>query len=225
VANGRKSRPLGGARPIDVFRAEEASALLALPQHPFELATWSRPKVHPDIHVKVHKALYSVPWRHIGATLDAKEGARTVELFLNGMLIKTHVRIEKGKQTDYNDYPPEKIAFFQRNPTWCRRRAAEIGTATLEVVELLMEVNALYRLRSAQGVVRLADKYGPERTEAAARRALDVGDPSFRTVKGILVARTENESSEATDHATSAPAHLHGVEGLFSHLSEREAAG
>jgi transposase len=224
VANVRKSRPLLGARPIDVFGAEEAPALLSLPQSAFELATWTRPKVHPDIHVKVGKALYSVPWRHIGETLDAKEGARNVELFLNGVLIKTHVRIEKGKQTDYGDYPPEKIAFFQRNPTWCRRRAAEIGPATLELVELLMEVNALYRLRSAQGVVRLADKYTSVRTEAACRRALEVGDPSFRTVKGILVAGTEDEGDEQRC-VVAAPAHLHGVEGLFSHLSDHEAVG
>jgi transposase len=223
VANVRKSRPLGGAAPIDLFRAEEAHLLIPLPAVAFEIATWSRPKVHPDIHVKVGKALYSVPWRHMGEVLDAKEGARTVELFSAGMLIKTHVRLEKGKQTDFGDYPPEKIAFFARNPSWCRRRAQEIGEATIELVEVLMEVNALYRLRSAQGVVRLADKYGPERTNAACRRALDVGDPSYRTVKGILAAGTEYE--DAADVAPAVvPAHLHGAEDLFSHLSS-EVAG
>jgi hypothetical protein len=224
VANQRRCRPLEGLAPIVVFRADEAQALLALPRSVFELASWSRPKVHPDIHVKVGKALYSVPWRYMGKQVDAKEGARTVEIFFEGALIKTHVRIEKGKQTDYADYPPEKIAFFQRNPAWCRRRAEEIGPATAAVVEMLMEVNALYRLRSAQGIVRLADKFGAERTDAACRRALEVGDPSYRTIKGILVAGTEEEGTEQVT-VPMAPAHLHGAEGLFAHLGADEAVG
>ena len=223
MANVRRSRPLDGVAPIDLFMAEEARALGPLPRSAFELASWTRPKVHSDIHAKVNKTIYSIPWRHIGQVLDAKEGQHTVEFFLNGTLIKTHVRLEKGKQTDYADYPPEKIAFFQRNPVWCRRRAAEIGEATSELIEVLMEVNALYRLRSAQGVVRLADKFGPDRTEAACRRALDVGDPSYRTVKGILVAGTEGDGAEQSVAAV-IPAHLHGADGLFAHL-DAEAVG
>src|SRR5579859_2189904 len=49
-----------------------------------------------------------------------------------------------------------------------------------------LEVNALYRLRQAQGVVALAEKHGAERLDAACRRAIEIGDPEYRTVKGIL---------------------------------------
>ncbi len=30
----------------------------------------------------------------------------------------------RGKQTDFGDYPPEKIAFHMRTPAWCRKHAA-----------------------------------------------------------------------------------------------------
>jgi hypothetical protein len=169
----------------------------------------------------VGKALYSVPWKNIGRTVDAREGVRTVEVYFEGTLIKTHVRIEKGRQTDHADYPPEKVAFMMRTPAWCRRRAAELGDSVAELVGVLMEVNALYRLRSAQGVVHLADKYDAERLNAACRRAIAVGDPSYKTVKGILVAGTEGDGDERPELPPSAPAHLHGPEGLFS----TEAAG
>ena len=210
VANARQCRPLERVAPQVVFDAEEREALLPLPRQSFELARWSTPKVGPDIHVKVGKALYSVPWAHIGRTVDAREGVRTVEVFLEGTLIKTHVRVERGKQTDNGDYPPEKIAFFMHTPAWCRRKAAELGVSVAEVVAVIMEVNALYRLRQAQGVVGLADKHGAERLEAACRRAIDVGDPSYKTVKGILAAGTEHEGDERPDAPPSAPAHLHG---------------
>jgi transposase len=213
VANQRQHRSLERVAPQVIFDAEESEALLALPAAPFELARWCTPKVGPDIHIRVGKALYSVPWRYIGTTVDAREGARTVEVYLDGVLIKTHARVEKGKQTDPSDYPPEKIAFFMRTPAWCRRRAAELGDAVAEVVGVLMEVNALYRLRQAQGVIRLAERYDTERLDAACRKALAAGDPSYKTVKGILAAGTELDGTPA-QQPPSAPAHLHGPERL-----------
>ncbi len=102
-----------------------------------------------------------------------------------------------------------------RTPAWCRRRAAELGESVAEVVGVLMEVNALYRLRAAQGVVHLADKYDAERLEAACRRAIEVGDPSYKTVKGILAAGTEHDDDDVAVIAPSAPAHLHGPAVLF----------
>jgi hypothetical protein len=224
VANQRPCRPLGRVAPQVVFDAEEKEALIALPREPFELAAWSTPKVNADIHIKVGKALYSVPWAHIGRTVDARLGPRTVEVFLEGKLIKTHVRIERGRQTDYADYPSEKIAFFMATPAWCRRQAAELGDSVAEVVAAIMQVNALYRLRQAQGVVHLADKHGTERLDAACRRAITVGDPTYRTVKGILVAGTEQDGDDRPETPPSAPAHLHGPQRLFD-TAAGEVAG
>ena len=61
VAGQRRPRPLEGRTVAEVFAAEEAPALLPLPEAPFEPATWSRPKVAPDAHVMVGRTLYSVP--------------------------------------------------------------------------------------------------------------------------------------------------------------------
>jgi hypothetical protein len=214
VAGHRHHRSLEGAEPLTVFAAVEADALIALPATVFELAGWSTPKVGPDCHIKVGKTLYSVPWPNIGRRVDAREGDRTVEVFIDGKVIKTWARLAKGKQTDWADYPPEKVAFFMRTPTWCRRRAAELGPSVTAVIAVLLEVNALHRLRSAQGVVRLAEKY-PDRLDAACARAIAVGDPSYRTVKGILVAATESEPVTDINTVPTAPAHLHGPHRLF----------
>ena len=142
----------------------------------FELARWSTPKVGPDCHVKVGQALYSVPWRLIGRHVDARDGDRTVEVFVDGAAGQDPPRVERGRQTDYGDYPPEKVAFFMRTPGWCRRRAAELGPARGRTDRRLLEINALHRLRSAQGVVGLADTHGAAR----ARRRLPPGDRGRR---------------------------------------------
>jgi hypothetical protein len=68
-----------------------------------------------------------------------------------------------------------------------------VGAACEAVIDELLSVNALFRLRQAQGVLRLGQRHGDHRLEAACRRALQAGDPSYRTVKGVLVAGTEND--------------------------------
>jgi len=214
VASRRAHRSLDGATPLAIFEAVEAPALNPLPKEAFELASWCRPKVGPDCHVKVGKVLYSVPWRLIGQRVDARESETRVEVFVDGTVVKTWTRAERGRQTDWGDYPPEKVAFFMRTPVWCRKRAGELGASVVEVVGGLLEGGALHHLRAAQGVVGLADKHSTERLQAACARALAVGDPSYRTVKGILAAGTEHDGEHEAG-VPSAPAHLHGPEGLF----------
>jgi hypothetical protein len=216
VAGQRSCRPLDGAAPAAVFAAVEKDRLAPLAAAPFVLADWSRCKVGPDIHVKVGQSLYSVPWKHIGKTLDARSTSTMVQLFSGGDLVKTHVRKPRGKQTDLGDYPPEKIAFRMRTPAWCRRRAAEIGPACTALVDVLLQDNALYRLRAAQGVLGLADKHQPGRLEAACAKAAAAGDPSYRTVRGILAAGTETSPATVPAGDGGAAAFLHGPDALFA---------
>jgi hypothetical protein len=199
-----------------VFAAAEAQALAALPARPFVLATWSTPRVGPDIHARVGKTIYSVPWRYIGEQVDARETWNTVQFFHKGQLVATHAHRDKGKRTDLSHYPPEKIAFKMRTPFWCRTRAAEVGPHCVAVIAALLEVNALFRLRAAQGVVGLADKHGTKRLEAACGKAIAAGDPSYRTIKGILVVGAEADPTPPATGDGGAGGHLHGPSQLFA---------
>jgi transposase len=222
VAGQRHCRPLQGGAPMAVFAAVEAEALKPLPRKPFVLATWSTGKIGPDIHVKVGKTLYSVPWQHMGRRVDARETPTVVQIFDRGsgagQLIATHARKSAGKQTDLSHYPPEKIAFKMRTPTWCRTRAGEIGPACSAVIAELLAVNALFRLRAAQGVLGLAGRHGADRLERACARAIEVGDPSYRTIKGILAARAEAPPAPEPTGDGGAAAHLHGPSQLFGNV-------
>ena len=87
-----------------------------------------------------------------------------------------------------------------------------------QVIDELLEVNALFRLRAAQGVLGLADKHGPGRLEAACAKAIAVGDPSYRTIKGILVAGAETDPPPPSAGDGGAAAHLHGPSQLFANV-------
>ena len=49
-----------------------------------------------------------------------------------------------------------------------------------------MAERPLDRLRTVQAILRLTEKYGPARLEAACRRALHFDDVGYRTLKRIL---------------------------------------
>jgi hypothetical protein len=72
----------------------------------------------------------------------------------------------------------------------------------------------MYNLRSVQGVLRLAERHGAKRLDLACRRAIEVGDPRYRTVKGFLLAGTEHDG-EPEQAVPDVPAHLHGQQALF----------
>ena len=204
---------------MSVFDATEAAALKPLPRNDFVVATWSTAQGRPGLPRQGRQ----------GAVLGAVAADRdnrctpgppgnTMQVLHQGKVVATHVQLRQGRATDYEHYPPEKIAFQMRTPTWCRQQAEKIGPATTAVIAELMEVNALHRLRSAQGIIGLAGRagVGNARLEAACDRALAVGDPSYRTVKGILAAGTETPTADAATATTNAPAYLRGPDELLA---------
>lgn len=218
VAGQRECRPLGGEHPFQVFLAREADALLPLPRTAFEMVTWECRKVPPDLHVTGAGALYTVPHRYLGREVDVRASAKEITIFLDGELIKTWIRGRKGsKNTDWSDYPPDKVAFLMRTPAWCRRRAQDCGPAVAAVVGDMLTVNVLHRLRAAQGILRLGERFGNERLDAACNLALGAGDPSYRTIKGILQAGYERPAPDGNG-AANVPAFLHGPQGIFEEL-------
>jgi hypothetical protein len=83
-------------RPAEVFAIEEQPKLKPLPDEPFDIPTWTHPKVAPDRHVQIARALYSVPGELVGRRLDARVDARTVKLYWRGELIKVHPVVGPG---------------------------------------------------------------------------------------------------------------------------------
>ena len=63
---------------------------------------------------------------------------------------------------------------------------------------------------AGQGALRLGQRYGDGRLEAACARALEAGDPSYRTVKGILAAGTERDGVQLPLPGVGVPAWLRG---------------
>jgi transposase len=210
---GRRVHGTTGERPLEAFREREQKSLLALPPQPWEKATWTTAKVHPDCHLQAAGARYSVPYRYVGKRLDVRLGQKTVEVYDAAELVTSHVRRERGRETKLEHYPEAGQAFLRASPQACLRQAQAIGPLTYALVEERLKVHALHNLREAQAILRLAERYEPARLERACQRAREAGDGRYRTVRGILERGYDLIEAEEPDKATavaSAAAFLRG---------------
>jgi transposase len=185
-------------------------ALLPLPEQPFELADWKPAKVAIDYHVEFDHHFYSVPHPLIGQPVDIRATATVVEVFAAGRRVASHRRsYQRGRHTTDPAHMPEgHRAYAEWTPERFQTWAARIGAETSQVVRGLLDGRAhpQQAFRSCLGVLRLADRYSPERLEAACRQALTLGAVRYKSIKLILDAGLDLPPSE-TVPADPRPAH------------------
>ena len=89
------------------------------------------------------------------------------------------------------------------------RWAEQTGPATGALVAAILasRPHPEQGYRSCLGILRLGRRYGPERLEAAAVRALAIGARSYRSVESIL--RTGLDRQPLPDAPASGPARRH----------------
>jgi len=190
-------------QPLVQFQQVERATLLPLPSTPFELATWKQVKLHRDCHVQFGRAYYSAPFRYVGQTLWLRGDARTVRLYADYTLVATHPRaLTPGQRvTNLDHLPADKADALTLTPERCRDEATQIGPATAQVVQQLLDEQPLDRLRSVRKLLRLAQTYTPTRLEQACARALHFETVSYISVKQIL-----QNGLEADETPTAIPA-------------------
>ncbi|HUV93434.1 MAG TPA: IS21 family transposase [Anaerolineae bacterium] len=207
--------------PLLRFQEVERAQLKPLPETRYDLATWKTVTLHRDCHITFDKAYYSAPFRLIGQKLRVRGGARDVHIYsMEYHLIATHPRAQRPgeRKTNLDHLPPEKVPGLIRTRDGVREAAAEIGTATSEVVTRLLDDPVIDRLHTAGRLVRLSERFGDERLEAASVRALHFGDPAYKTIKRILVHRLEGEALVELPPAPPARAFVRRAAELVGHL-------
>lgn len=187
------------------FEALELPTLKPLPTKPYELGEWKKAKVHPDYHIEVARAYYSVPYRLIGQRVDVRLTARAVEIFHSGELVAAHPRAkERAQRLTRRVHRPEKhIAVIDQHIDRVLERAFLIGPATFGLVQAQARSrkHPEETLRSAQGILRLAHDFSAAQLEAACARALTLKASSYRAVRTLIQTPLAPAASPALDLA------------------------
>lgn len=192
--NDRPFRKAEGTR-RSLFTALDRPALRALPMQRYEQGEWTQARVNIDYHVVCDRHFYSVPYGLVHEPVEIRLSAATVEIFHKGVRVASHVRSrEPNKATTLDGHRPKS---HQRHLQWQPSRLVDwgrtIGPQTAELIERILAAkpHPEQGYRSCLGLIRLGGEYGPERMEAAARRALHFCTYSLKSVQSILEHRLD----------------------------------
>ena len=145
---------------------------------------------------------YSVPYNLVHELVEIRSLPTTVEIFHKGRRVASHLRSRGSGQlvTNAEHRPRSHREHLEWTPSRMVNWARTIGPNTARLLERIMEDKPHPEMgyRGCLGIIRLAKKYTPERTEAAAERALLTGACWYKSVESTLKNSLELQPLEPT---------------------------
>ena len=203
--NRRQMKHLEKSR-RQLFDSLDKPALKPLPQRPYEYAESKTATVNINYHVGFNKHYYSVPYTLVGSKVEIRATATIVEIFYRGQRVASHLRDDTpGQYSTEDSHMPSNHK--RRKEKWSPERfirwAQSIGLETCQVIKELLgsKRHPEQAYKSCIGVLKLADKYGPQRLEKACTMANESNLCSYRHIKNIL----KNNMDKALTQCSSKP--------------------
>jgi len=199
ILNTRAFKKLKGSR-REWFELFDKTALLPLPDAKYVYADWKKAVVNIDYHVELKGHYYSVPHAYRQEQVDIRHTSSSIEIFLRGQRIASHVRDHRvGKHTTTPEHMPKSHrSFLEWTPSRILKWAGAIGPSTEKIAEIILTTrpHPEQGYRSCLGVIRLGKRFGNDRLEAACKRAIAIGGKSYRSVRSILESSLDRKSPE-----------------------------
>jgi hypothetical protein len=191
-------------RPIDVFSESEKEKLNPYDGTRYDIPYYASPMVHPDHHISFKKSLYSLPTKYIGKHVDVRGDSALVKIYFKDELIKIHPRMPEGKRsTDFSDYPAEISPYTLRNANYQIGQGTRRHPAIGEYIKFLLSgTYPWHRIRSAQSVLRISDKYGVDRTADACTKAMAYSVYDVRRIERMLKNGVEKDLPKSEGELT-----------------------
>ena len=175
-----------------VFQEEEFPFLQPLPRYPYEFTQWKSATVQLNYHIAIDFQNYSVPYEYVRKKVDVRYTKSSIEVYYKGNRVCSHKRLY-GRRGQYSTLPEHMPANHQLYSEWDKARflkwASGIGEATHQVIQGIFDS---YRIeeqayKGCLSLLKLADKYTPERLEYACKAALErIPSPRYKNIRLIL---------------------------------------
>jgi hypothetical protein len=164
-------------------------------------------KVHPDHHIQVAQALYSVPTAYLRKHVRVRADRKLVKIYFGTELIKMHERQPPGgRATDPTDYPSGKSIYATRDVDALRAKAKERGEHVgIYAARLLGGPLPWNQMRQAYALISLCDKYGDGRVEAICQSALAFDVVNVKRVAKMLKSAAKPSHPETSGNVVQLP--------------------
>jgi hypothetical protein len=178
-----------GRTPMELFEQEELPALKPLPLSRWEPVVFKEASVGPDWRIQFQKAFYSVPYALIGTRVLVMANSSLVRIFHEGEEVTLHLRAKRLWEYVWKtEHAPPQLEQFLASSTqglllWAKR----LGASVVKVAEHILADKAVDGIRPVRALVRLSERYGSGRLEAACARAVQFHTATYQSVKNILL--------------------------------------
>jgi transposase len=187
---------------LTAFLEEEKEYLQPLPKERYELAVWKKLTCGFNYHIETDRNFYSVPYEYIKQEMDVRISAATVEVFYSNLRICSHPRLH-GKPGQYHTIPEHMPEKHKTYTEWNAERflawGKSIGENTNIVISSILSSHKIEQqgYRACIGVLKLADRHGAKRLEAASKKALSyTPSPSYKNIDAILKSGSDQTVSQ-----------------------------
>lgn len=174
----------------ELFESIDKPALKPLPPERYHYASWSVARIHIDYHFEFDHHFYSVPYRYIHHKVDIRATGKMVECFYQGERIAAHIRCyQPYKFSTFKEHmPPAHAAYLEWTPERMNRWANKIGPHTKQFIERMLSSRPLpeQSYRACLGLLRLAERFTPERLERACAISYTAGATRYKEVESLL---------------------------------------
>jgi transposase len=189
--NTRPFQKLEGCRRT-AFEKLDRPAMRPLPSQRYEVGAWKLGVgVNLDYHIEYDHRHYSVPCELITAKVDVRVTATVLEVWRNNRRVTSHERSYGPRGTavtkpehrprahrEWGEWPAERIV------SWAATKGAKTGEVAAAILARGQHPES--GRRACLKLVRLGERHGEARLEAACSLALRIGNPTARSVEAIL---------------------------------------
>jgi len=152
----------------------EKPALGPLPQERFSLFEVGKRTVHPDGHVEVARAFYSVPDRLVGEEVRTRWDERLVRVYHKGECVGVYTRAPAGTFRTLDEHrPAHKPARQSAYEANLLSRSERIGPRALDWAKGAIQDRGVRAYRLLQGMISLTRSHPRERVDWACGIALE----------------------------------------------------
>lgn len=171
----------------ELFESERPH-LGALPPTVFPCFEEAVRRVHPDGHVSVANAYYSVPGGYVGHDVRVRWDLRMVRVCsMQGRQIAVHARVKDGGfSTNPAHISERKISSLERGDGYWAERASRIGPSAKAWARRILKERNVAGMRVVQGLVSLAGSHKAVEIDRACADALRFDAFRLREVKELL---------------------------------------
>jgi transposase len=169
------------------FLEVDQPALLPLAEHAFDLFEVGTRTVHPDGHVQVDGAFYSVPHYLVGQEVRVHWNDHLVRIYANGQAVAVHGLADTRRFVTRQEHRPvHKPAKQEAYQATLLAKAEHIGARALAWAQAAIGERDVRAYRLLQGMISLTRSHPRERVDWACGVALEARSFRYQTLRRLL---------------------------------------